>query len=437
MVGIVPQNLPNANTALPRLIHAKIRDMNDDMYDLIVVGAGASGLMAAGIAAERGLSVLVLEKNKELGKKLKITGGGRCNIYNAEFDTKKLLDNYGEAKKFLFSPFSKFAAQESVDFFDRIGLPTVVQARKRAFPETEKAMDVFKALHAYCLKHKVEFKTTTPVTKITKNDQGISSLVSKREKFYAKSYILSTGGYAAPETGSTGDGFRFLEKLGHSIHKPSPNIVPLTTQEAWVHELAGLSLSFMKIRFMQDGKTHIRKTGKILFTHFGISGPLILNAAKEVKALMQGGPVTASIDMFPDTAIGDLDRKIWRLFEQNKNKQIKNVLPELVPKKIAAVVLKLSGIPDKPVNEISKTERGDLARICKDLQFPISGTLGWDKAVIADGGVSLDEIDFTTMQSKLVPNLYILGDLLHINRPSGGYSLQLCWTTAFIAGESV
>lgn len=413
--------------------------MNEDMYDLIVIGGGASGLMAAGVAAARGATVLVLEKNAELGKKLKISGGGRCNIYNAEFDVKKLLEHYGDAKKYLHSPFSQFAAEESKEFFHTIGLPTIIQARNRAFPYTEKASDVFKVLFDYCKRHHVEFKTNTPVTKINSDNGLIDVVVSKKERFYAKNYILATGGQAAPETGSTGDGFKYLEKLGHSIHKPSPNIVPLTTNAPWVFRLSGTSLSFMKIRFIQDGKTHIRKTGKILLTHFGVSGPLILNSSQEVKDLLQGGDVTASIDLFPDTELNDVDRRIWRLFEQHKNKKVKNIISELLPKKLGMEMLAMMehDIAETAVNEVSKEARKELARLCKDLQFPITGTLGWDKAVIADGGVSLDEVDFKTMQSTKFPNLYLLGDILHINRPSGGFSLQLCWTTAWVAANSI
>jgi len=413
--------------------------MNNDMYDLIVIGGGASGLMAAGVAAERGASVLVLEKNSQLGKKLKITGGGRCNIYNAESDVKKLLDFYGDAKKYLHSPFSQFAADESKEFFHTIGLPTVVQARNRAFPYTEKAYDVFKVLEQYCKKHNVEFRTNTPVTKINQDNGKIDVVVSKKERFYASNYILATGGHAAPETGSTGDGFKFLEGLGHTIHKPSPNIVPLTTDAQFIHRLAGTSLSFMKIRFIQNNKTQIRKTGKVLLTHFGISGPLILNSAREVTDLMQGGLVTASIDLFPDTELNDVDRRIWRIFEQHKNKKVKNVIKDLVPKNLGLELLGImkNNIAEIDINEVSKEARKELAYLCKNIEFPITGTLGWDKAVIADGGISLDEVDFKTMQSKKFSNLYVLGDILHINRPSGGFSLQLCWTTAWVAAKSI
>jgi len=410
-----------------------------DIYDVIVIGGGSAGLTAAGLAAEKGLSVLILEKNTELGKKLKITGGGRCNIYNAEFDTKKLLSFYGDAKKFLHSPFSQFATQESVDLFDRLGLPTVVQARNRAFPHTQNAKDVYGSLKNLCDNHGVEYKLGTPVTKLVRDDNIIEAVVSKKTRYHAKHVILSTGGVAAPETGSTGDGFKLLETIGHKINKPTPNIVPLTTSAQYVHKMTGTSLSFMKIRFVQDGKTEIRRTGKVLFTHFGISGPLVLNVAQEVKELMHAGDVEAVIDMFPDTEENDLDRRIWRIFEQSKNKKAKNVLTDLLPK---AVITELFGlmkvnISEVAVNEVSKESRKELAHLCKNFSFPITGTLGWDKAVVADGGVALKEIDFKTMRSKLYPNLYILGDLLHVNRPSGGFSLQLCWTTAYVAVEAI
>lgn len=410
-----------------------------DIYDVIVIGGGSAGLTAAGLAAERGCSVLILEKNDELGKKLKITGGGRCNIYNAEFDTKKLLDFYGDAKKFLYSPFSQFAAQESFDLFDRLGLPTIVQARKRAFPHTENARDVYGALKNLCDNYNVEYKLNTPVTKLVREENLIEAVVSKKERFGAKHVVLSTGGVAAPETGSTGDGFKLLESIGHNVHKPTPNIVPLTTNVPYIHRMAGTSLSFMKIRFVQNGKTEIRRTGKVLFTHFGISGPLVLNVAQEVKELMHGGDVKAVIDMFPDTQENDLDRRIWRIFEQSKNKKVKNVLTELLPKSVLTEVFGLlsTDISELPVNEVSKESRKEFAYICKHFAFPITGTLGWDKAVIADGGVALDEIDFKTMRSKLFSNLYILGDLLHVNRPSGGFSLQLCWTTAYVAAQAI
>ncbi len=407
-------------------------------YDLIVIGGGSSGLFAAPIAAERGKKVLILEKNFELGKKLKITGGGRCNITNAETDVKKFLEKFPESKKFLYSPFSKFSSKDTFTFFeDKLKFPLVTQARKRVFPATEKAVDVFKVLEKYIKKTGVEVLLNKAVTKINTDGDKIVSVKCGKEEYFAKSFVLSTGGYAAPETGSTGDGFRFLTELGHKVKKPNPNIVPLTSNAEWIHNLSGVTLSFMKISFKQNGKTKLKKTGKILFTHFGISSPLILNSSYEVKKLLEKGPVTASVDMFPDTEEHELNRRIWRVFEKNKNKMVKNVLTDLVPKNILKEILDFEGMLDgeKAVHEVSKEERDKLTKTLKALEFPITGTLGFDKAVIADGGVILEEVDFSNMTSKLYPNLYLIGDTLSINRPSGGYSLQLCWTTGWIAGN--
>ena len=409
-------------------------------YDLIVIGGGPSGMIMAGRAGELGASVLVLEKNKNLGKKLKITGGGRCNITNAEFDIREFLKNFPESKEFLFSPFSKFSAKDTFAFFESKKLPLVIEARKRAFPESQKAEDVFKVLEKYIRSNKGEIKTDTQVVKINKNGDKIISVETKKgEKFFAKNFAIATGGVAAPTTGSTGDGFKWLKKLGHSIKNPNPNIVPLTTNDKWIHRLSGVTLSFMTIRFYQEGKSKLKKTGKILFTHFGVSGPLILNSAFEVKKLLDKGKVVASIDMFPDTEENALDKRILKLFEKNPNKELKNILPEFLQKNLSKEILNLPDIKltERKANSLSKEERKKLVKKLKNLQFEITGTLGMDKAVIADGGIVLEEVNFKNMTSKNFSNLYLLGDILNINRPSGGFSLQLCWTTGWVAGSDV
>jgi len=409
-------------------------------FDTIVIGGGPSGMICAGFAGATGKKVLLIEKNYLLGEKLKLTGGGRCNITNAEFDTETFLNNFPESKKFLYSPFSKFGVQDTFDFFASINLPLVIEARKRAFPKTQKAQDVIDNLKIFMKNNNVTIKNNTAVVSIQKKDNLIKSVtLSSGEKVFADNFVLATGGLAAPQTGSTGDGFKFLEKFGHTILKPEPAIVPLTTDAQWVHNLSGLDWSFMQISFIQNDKVQVKKTGKILFTHFGISGPLILNTAREVKKLLNTGPVTASIDLFPDTQEIELDKRILKLFEKNTNSKVKNILPEIIFKNICAEILNLPDVnlSERIINSISKEERKNLTHKLKNLTFPITGTLGFTDAVATSGGITPKEINFNNMTSRIYPNLYILGDLINISRPSGGFSLQLCWTMGAVAGTDI
>lgn len=417
------------------------------IYDLIVVGGGASGLMAAGRAAERGKRVLLLEKNRKLGEKLRISGGGRCNITNAEFDARVLLKAYGKAEQFLYSVFSQFGVKDTFSFFESKGLPLVVQDRKRAFPKSEKAEDVVKVLQKYLADGKVTVRTASVVTEIHSDKKGITGVSSGKERFVATDYLFSTGGVSHPETGSTGDGFGWLRKLGHSVVKPTPTIVPIKVADAWSKKLAGISIPSMKITFFvgeggetaQTKKKAFSETGKLLFTHFGLSGPLILNSAHKVADLLHDGSVTAAIDLFPSFDIGALEKHIIGVFDNNKNKTFKNILKELVPPGTTkGIVMLMAAIVDveKKVHSVSKEERKAIVRILKALPLSITGLMGFDRAVIADGGVSLEEVDMKTMRSKKIPNLYVTGDLLHINRPSGGFSLQLCWSSGYVAGNA-
>lgn len=405
-------------------------------YDVIVIGGGPSGMMAAGTAASRGRKVLLLEKNKHLGEKLKISGGGRCNITNAEESESLLLANYGKARRFLYSSFSQFGMRDTFTFFEKQNLPLVVQARKRAFPKSEKALDVFKALERYMKQGGVEVRSQSPVGSIVGRDKKISYLTVKGDKISAKAYILATGGKSHPETGSTGDGFAWLTKLGHTVIDSTPTIVPLAVEELWVKSLAGVSLSAMKITLFVDGKSVIKKKGKILFTHFGFSGPMILNLAAQVSDLLHEGVVTAEIDAYPDTNLGTLDKRVIKIFNANKNKTLKNIFSEITPNGVTDALLPLLTFDsDIKVNSVTKEQRQEIVNLLKAMPATITGLMGTDRAIITDGGIATKEVDGKTMRSRLYNNLYVTGDLLHISRPSGGYSLQLCWTTGFVAGS--
>lgn len=405
-------------------------------WDVIVIGGGASGMFAAIAAAKKGKKVLILDKNKSLGAKLGITGGGRCNITNAEYDTRALLAHYGDASDFLFSPFAQFGVKETFEYFEGQGLPLVVQARKRSFPHTERAPDVVAVLKKDLAKHKVTIKLNTAAKHIRADAAGVTGIETSQGTFVAHSYILATGGASHPETGSTGDGFKFLKAMGHSVKDPTPTIVPLAVAEDWVKSLAGTSITPAKITFFVDGKKAFNKMGKILCTHFGLSGPLILNSAGKVGDLLEAGTVTAVIDADPEHDLGTAEKKIIKLFDANKNKNLRTVFKDICPPGTSNAIQTL--LPDinfdTKVHSVSKEDRKKIVRMIKALPVTITSLMGFERAVVADGGVALSEVDTRTMQSKLVKNLFVTGDLLNINRPSGGYSLQLCWTTGFVAG---
>jgi len=412
--------------------------VQEEIYDVIVVGGGASGMMAAGQAAALGKRVLLLEKNPKLGEKLAISGGGRCNITNAEDNQKVLLSKFGKAEQFLYSSFSRFGIADTFSFFEGRGLPLVVEANKRAFPKSHKAFDVVETMRVFLKEGRVVVRLKASVEEVVMRKGVIDHVVAAGKRYRAASYILSTGGVSHPETGSTGDGFAWLTKLGHTVVPPTPTIVPLKTRETWTRELSGVAVPSAKLTFYSSGTKVFSRTGSVLFTHFGLSGPTVLNAAGRVSDMLHAGPVTVSIDMAPTKDVGTLDRELTALFEANKNKALKNVLKDFYPAGTSEVFLsRVSNLdPDLKVHSVTKEGRRALIDVLKDTRLTVTGLMGFDKAVVADGGVPLTEIDMRTMRSLRVPNLFVTGDLLHITRPSGGYSLQLCWTTGFVAGSN-
>ncbi len=413
---------------------------NATSYDVIVIGGGAAGLMAAAVAGSQGAKVLVIEKNLEVGKKLAITGGGRCNILNAESDTRTLLAHYGTAAKFLFTPFSQFGMQATFDYFHERGLPLVVQAGKRTFPVSEHAPDVVRFFIEELKRYNVTVLTSVSVTALRAAEGKLTEVITSQGTFTAAAYILATGGLSHPETGSTGDGLTWLADLGHTVHRPNPALVPLIVAESWVHSLAGTSLANAKITFALGGGTKTAKPfscrGKILFTHFGLSGPAILNAAKHVQDLLLHGPVQGTLDLFPAIDDALLKDTFARVFLAHQNKALKNVLKYLVPAGMSGALTSVLPQPllDTKVHSVTKTERQQVMQLLRALPFTVTGTKGNDWAIVSDGGVALTEVDMKTMRSKHIENLYLTGDVLHVSRPSGGYSLQLCWTTGYVAG---
>jgi predicted Rossmann fold flavoprotein len=409
------------------------------IWDVAVIGGGPAGMMAAGRAAERGLNVIIIEKNASLGKKLLITGGGRSNVTNAEFDTRKLLEKFKDSNKYLFSAFSQWSVKETLDFFHMKNMETKVERELRVFPISNKAQSVWNVLVENLKQHNVTILSNSPVTDFVENKDKklIEAVILKNKKHIrAKNFILATGGTSRPETGSTGDGYMWLRKLGHTVTDPEPSLVPLAVKDEWVKRLAGVSLTDIKLTSYQNNEKQDIKKGKILFTHVGISGPTVLNMSKDIGELLKYGDVVLSLDILPRLDYSQLNTKLQDIFKENTNKKFKNSLLPLIPSALAPVIVELSGIdPEVQCNRVTREERLKLVQLLKNIPMNIDHLLGEDKAIISSGGVSLEEVDFKTMRSRLFSNLYLIGDILNIDRPSGGYSLQLCWTTGFVAGN--
>lgn len=405
---------------------------------VIVVGAGAAGLMAAGRAAEKGHEVHLYEKNNRIGKKILITGKGRCNVTN-DSDVEGLLDNIPGNPYFLYSAFYQLDSFGTQEFFKNLGLELKVERGKRVFPVSDRSLDVVLALEKYIKQNKVKLHLESPVDSILIEDgqaAGIRLKNGKEEK--ADGVIICTGGLSYPGTGSTGDGYRFAKAAGHHVTKLYPSLVPLKTAENWCHELMGLSLKNIEITIKNNkGKKVYTDFGEMLFTHFGVSGPVILSASRHIILTMEEG-YKLYIDLKPAMDEKKLDARLLRDFEKFANKDFINSLDELLPQKLIPVIVELAEIdPRKKVNSITKEERKRLVGLLKALPLTITGVTGYNEAVVTCGGIETDEIDPSTMESKLVKNLHFAGEVLDVDAYTGGFNLQIAFSTGYTAGEFV
>lgn len=409
----------------------------ENNFDVAIIGAGPAGMIAAGRAAELGGRVILIEKNKKLGRKLLLTGKGRCNITNAEFNLRKLVENYGKNGKFLFHVFSVFGPKNVIDFFEKLGLKTKKERGKRVFPFSDKSEDVLKTLIKYLIKNKVNIIYNSEVIGIDYQNRKIKKLILKNREIVAENYIFCTGGKSFPLTGSTGDGFKWAKDLGHHVKELSPALVPIKTKESWVKELQGLSLKNVEISVFQKDKKRCSKFGECLFTHFGLSGPIILGISKKVGELLKKGEVKISLDLKPALDFAKLDKRIQRDFKKYQNKSFKNCLIDLLPRKLISIIVKLSNIdPEKKVNSITKEERHTLVKLLKNLEITAEGLSGFNSAIVTSGGISLEEINDKTMRSKIIDNLFFAGEIINVDGPTGGFNLQICWSTGYLAGEN-
>ncbi len=424
-------------------------------YDVIVVGGGPAGMMAAGIAGQNGQRVLLLEKNRELGIKLLMTGKDRCNVTHYSEKPNDLIEAYGRNGRFLYSTFANFSNLNIIDFFEKRGVKMKVERGDRVFPVSDKSIDVRKALLNFLREGKVEIRTEQTVREITKSKKNSNNgyfvnkiILVNGEKLKAKKYIIATGGLSYPTTGSTGDGYDWARKLGHSIVSPQPVLSPIVLKDDFIEKLEGLSLRNVEISVFKNTANSsakvISRFGEALFTQEGISGPIILDMSKKVGELLREikkekvGEIILKIDFKPALDFEKLDKRIQRDFQQGNNKQFKNILDKLLPKKIIPIIIKLSKIdPNKQVNLITKEERKNLVLLLKEFPLQVNRLVGFDKAIITTGGVDLKEVNSKTMQSRLVKNLYFTGEILDLDGPTGGYNLQICWSTGWTAGNEI
>jgi predicted Rossmann fold flavoprotein len=408
-------------------------------YDLIVIGGGPAGMIAGGRAAEKGANVLLIDKNDRLGVKLLITGKGRCNVTNAEFDNRVFADKFGKNGKFLLSPLSFFGVKDVMAFFKKRGLPMKIERGDRVFPQSDKSTSVVKVLEKYLRDGGVDVRLKTKAKSIVIKNKKIEKIIlSNKKELKAKNYLISTGGQSHPETGSNGCAYVWLEEMGHNIIEPRPALVPVLVKENVTRRLEGLSLKNVEISLYHKGKKKTSRFGEALFTYKGLSGPIVLDMSREVGEFLNSGDLKFVIDFKPALSYEILDKRIQRDFNKFGKKMLKNSLGELSPNKLIPVIIWLSGIhPEKKVNTINKEERTNLVKVLKEFTLEIEDLDGFKKAIVTAGGVDLKEIDFKTMKSKLISNLYIAGEVLDFDGPTGGFNLQACWSTGYVAGSNV
>ncbi|MFH1509781.1 MAG: NAD(P)/FAD-dependent oxidoreductase [Candidatus Nealsonbacteria bacterium] len=412
-------------------------------YDVAVIGGGPAGMIAAGRASEMGSSVILIERNNSLGKKLLITGKGRCNITQSKFEGKELADKFGREGRFLLYGFSIFGPKQVINFFENLNLKTKEERGGRIFPKSDRSSDVLQVLRGYMIRNGVKILIGRSIKKIIKKNNKIENVVLENgEEIVADKYIIATGGKSYPVLGSSGNGFKWAESLGHTIVELNPALTPIKIKEKWVKLVQGLGLKNVSITVYQNNKKQDSRFGELLFSHFGITGPIVLDISKKVGELLKlvptNGEVKLVIDLKPALDFEKLDNRLQRDFLKFKKKLFKNSLNDLLPQKLIDIIVKLSGIDeDKVVNEITRIERHKLVKLFKELELTPVDLLGFDKAIITSGGVSLKEVDGKTMKSKIIDNLYFAGEILNLDGPTGGYNLQVCWSTGYVAGNSV
>ena len=409
------------------------------MNKVIIVGGGAAGMLAGIIAARNGCKVFLYEKNEKLGKKIYITGKGRCNVTN-NCDPEELLQAVKSNNKFLYSAFYSFTSQDMMELLEEAGVPLKTERGNRVFPVSDHSSDIIRGLEKLLRKYGVRIMLREEVQEIlVENGLAKGIRLKNGSTEHGDSVIIATGGLSYPTTGSTGDGYRFAEKTGHKVTECMPSLVPLTTEEEYIPQMAGLSLRNVELTVKNGKKVLYQDFGEMMFTHTGITGPLVLSASSSIgKQLKKQGTLEGYIDLKPALTPEQLDERILREFEGAKNKQFKNVIGVLFPSSLTPVIIRLGGIPgEKVIHEISREERQKFVSTVKAFPFTINGLGGYSEAVITKGGVAVKEINPGTMESKKVRHLYFAGEVLDLDAVTGGYNLQIAWSTGYLAGMAV
>ena len=407
------------------------------MSKVLVIGGGAAGMFAAVFAAYNGNEVHLFEKNEKLGKKIYITGKGRCNITNAS-DMETLFQSVVTNSKFLYSSFYGYTNQDTIDFFERIGVKTKIERGNRVFPVSDHSSDVIAGLTRELRNLGVEIHLYSEVVKVVGKEKFEYIELKNGQKVKGDACIVATGGFSYQTTGSTGDGYRFAKALGHEVTDILPALVPLVIKEDYVKELQGLSLRNVKATVLDGKKKLYEDFGEMLFTHFGVSGPLMLSASSYIASKVKTKELKLIIDLKPALTFEQLDQRVLRDFDENINKQFKNAIQKLFPTKLIPVILAVCNIdPDKKVNLITKEERHQFVTLIKNFTFTIQGLRDFNEAIITKGGIKVKEINPTTMESKLVQNLYFVGEVLDLDALTGGFNLQIAWSTGYAAGSSI
>ncbi|NTV41338.1 MAG: NAD(P)/FAD-dependent oxidoreductase [Candidatus Moranbacteria bacterium] len=439
-----------------------------EQFDVLVVGGGPAGLMAAGRAAQKGARVALIEKNDRYGIKLLMSGNGRCNLTQDVSEMFEFVKAYKNGR-FLLSAFKRMSPNNSRDFFRSRGVETKVEKNGKVFPVSDQGKDVLDALYQYCRENMVTFFNAEEVVGIEKRGDKIVKVITKKKEISAEKYILATGGKSYPHTGSTGKAFGWLSKLGHKIVEPQPSLVPIMIVEQTIKDAQGLSAHNVSMIAVSSGKKIAASSGDLMFAHYGISGPLALNISRDIMRVIlsqaknpenQGkdklnseiltshcyaphddnsrlGEIKLLLDLKPELSFEQVDEIVRKDFEDNGHKNLSNCLKDFASPKMLELVFAVSGLdPTKHVGKISKQDRHKIVSLFKKMEMTVEGLFGFEKAMVTSGGVSTKEIDSKTMRSKIIENLYFAGEVIDVDGPTGGYNLQVCWSTGYVAGEN-